>query len=245
MKKCSKCKLEKQLDQFVKRKNYKDGLASWCKKCNSIKTKEWYSQNKEKANKYAVEYLKTWKPQNEERVKEYMKTYNQENKDIIKEKQKLYFIKNKQQILKKQKLWLNENKERVSKYSKDYIEKNPHIRKWRNILISTLSRLDIPKSANTQTLLGYSAIQLKEHLDKQNMNWEIDHIDHKIPVSWFESTTPIHVVNDLRNLQPLKAEENRKKSNKFGSPTDISYINDVKIYIKEKYLNELWKLKND
>ena len=108
MKKCTKCQIEKHPSEFVKKKQYKDGLGSWCKKCNSIKTKEWYYQNKEKANKYAVEYQKTWKPQNEERVKEYMKTYNQENKDIIKEKQKLYFTKNKQQILEKQKLWLKD-----------------------------------------------------------------------------------------------------------------------------------------
>jgi len=242
MKKCRKCQIEKYPSEFVKRKHYKDGLASWCKKCNSIKTKEWYHQNKEKANKYAVEYLKTWKPQNEERVKEYMKTYNQENKDIIKEKQKLYFTKNKQQILEKQKLWLNENKERVSKYSKDYIEKNPHIRKWRNILIGTLSRLGIPKSANTQTLLGYSAIQLKEHLDLQGMDWKNDHIDHKIPISWFESNTPPHIVNDLRNLQPMSAEENRSKLNKFGSPTDISYVHEIEKYVKERYLIELWKI---
>jgi hypothetical protein len=245
MKKCTKCKVEKQLDQFCKRKNYKDGLSSWCKKCNSIQTKEWYDKNKEKANKYTTEYLKTWKPQNEERVKEYMKMYNQENKDPIKEKQKLYFQENQQHITEKNKLWRKENKESIAEYNKKYIEKNPHVRKWRNLLIGTLKRFDTPKSSNTETLLGYSSIQLKEHLDKQGINWGVDHIDHKIPISWFEPSTPPHIVNDLRNLHPLSAEENQNKSNKFGSPIDISYINDVKTYIKGKYLNELWKLKND
>ena len=65
------------------------------------------------------------------------------------------------------------------------------------------------------------------------MNWETDHIDHIIPLSWFKEDTPIHIVNDLRNLKPLSTQENLKKSNKFGFMKDCSYINDIEKYLKK------------
>jgi hypothetical protein len=40
--------------------------------------------------------------------------------------------------------------------------------------------------------------------------------------------------NDLRNLKPLSAQENLKKSNKFGFMKDCSYINDIEKYLKDK-----------
>jgi hypothetical protein len=140
-----------------------------------------------------------------------------------------------------QQWWVN-NRDKKRQYHLNDKAKRHHVHKWRDLLSNTLQQLKSSKSNTTQQLLGYSAIQLKEHLGKQNINWETDHIDHKIPVSWFKSNTPPHIVNDLRNLQPISAEENRSKLNRFGSPTDISYIHEIEKYIKEKYLYELWKL---
>ena len=99
--------------------------------------------------------------------------------------------------------------------------------------------------SSTEVLLGYSAEQLKEHLNKQGMNWGEHHIDHKIPVTWFKPETPPHIVNDLRNLQPLSPEENRSKLNRFGSPIDSSYIHVIKNWIKKEYIYELFKIKHD
>ena len=185
MKKCSKCKLEKQLDQFGKNQGY-------CKECRKIVDNKKRLENKE--------YFQQW--------------------------------------------WVN-NRDKKRQYHLNDKAKRHHVHKWRDLLSNTLQQLNTSKSTSTKKLLGYSANQLKEHLDKQGMNWDSNHIDHKIPVSWFKSNTPPHIVNDLRNLQPLSAKENQSKLNRFGSPTDSSYIDEIITYIKEEYLNTLCKLEND
>jgi hypothetical protein len=48
MKKCSKCKIEKELNQFYKSSKGKDGLNPNCKSCCALKDKKYYFSNKEK-----------------------------------------------------------------------------------------------------------------------------------------------------------------------------------------------------
>jgi hypothetical protein len=138
--------------------------------------------------------------------------------------------------------WWKDNRDKKRQYHLNDKSKRHHVHKWRDLLSNTLQQLKTSKSDSTQLLLGYSATQLKDHLDKLGMDWNNHHIDHKIPVSWFKLSTPPYIVNDLRNLQPLDARDNRSKLNRFGSPTDISYINDIKEYIKEEYQHQLFKI---
>ena len=76
------------------------------------------------------------------------------------------------------------------------------------------------KEASTIDCLGYSALELKEHLEglfKEGMTWENHgewHIDHIKPVSSFDKNTHPSIVNSLSNLQPLWAYENLSKGNK-------------------------------
>ena len=42
---CTKCKIEKDIDNFSK-SNKKDGLSYWCKECFKIYTKNNYLKNK-------------------------------------------------------------------------------------------------------------------------------------------------------------------------------------------------------
>jgi hypothetical protein len=57
--------------------------------------------------------------------------------------------------------------------------------------------------------LGYTPDELKTHLESlftEGMTWGNYgdwHIDHIKPVSRFDKTTPVHIVNSLDNLQPL------------------------------------------
>jgi hypothetical protein len=150
--------------------------------------------------------------------------------------------------------WYSENKDKKAEYQKEYNEQNaenrrqyqtkrrleyPYLSRWRSLLRRSKNGI---KSKTTQDLLGYSAKQLKEYLDKQGMDWSKHHIDHKIPLSWFKNTTPPHIVNDLRNLHPSSPEENKSKSNIFGDPVPLSYIYDIEQHIKNKYKNKLWEL---
>jgi len=89
-----------------------------------------------------------------------------------------------------------------------------------NFLLLITRRFGGKKESTTYEILGYSAEQLKEHLETlftDGMSWENWgewHIDHKIPVSKFEKDTDPKIVNSLSNLQPLWASDNIKKSNR-------------------------------
>ena len=39
-KECTKCTMEKRLNEFCKNKRYKSGYCSWCKSCNNTKVRE-------------------------------------------------------------------------------------------------------------------------------------------------------------------------------------------------------------
>lgn len=78
------------------------------------------------------------------------------------------------------------------------------------------------KEGKTKDLLGYSPIQLKEHIEKQfkeeGMTWDNYgdwHIDHRIPISVAKTIEEALFLSKLENLQPLLAEENIIKSNKL------------------------------
>ena len=47
---CSKCKVEKDICEYHKDKNKKDGLNTYCKLCAINHSKEYYEKNKEKIN---------------------------------------------------------------------------------------------------------------------------------------------------------------------------------------------------
>jgi len=72
MKICYICKVEKELTEFSKDKNNKDGFTYDCKKCRKVKYKAWYDANPEKVRNII------------ERDKPYRKTYYSENKERYK-----------------------------------------------------------------------------------------------------------------------------------------------------------------
>jgi len=249
-KKCNKCNVEKSLSEFHKCKTFKDGLTYDCKECRKVidkkynkkyrkKIKEhnekYYKENKEKLKERNEKYYK----ENKEKIIEYNLKYIKENKERIQNQQKQWYKENKEKIQKKQKQWYKKNKERLNEYTKQYNKENPHYVRWRSILHRTLKYLNQDKTSPTEEILGYSAIELKQHLDNLGMNWETHHIDHIIPLSWFKKDTPIHLVNDLRNLQPLLEHENKAKSDKFTLQNNQEYISEVKQWIKDNKLKNL------
>jgi len=45
MKKCAKCKIEKNLYEFTKNKSQSDGMQRYCKKCKKVSDKKWIDEN--------------------------------------------------------------------------------------------------------------------------------------------------------------------------------------------------------
>ena len=48
MKICTKCDIEKEFSDFYNNKNTKDGLSTYCKKCQYKLQKEWNDNNEER-----------------------------------------------------------------------------------------------------------------------------------------------------------------------------------------------------
>lgn len=113
---CSKCGIEKELNEFPKRKISKDGHASSCKICK----KEWYEENKEEIAKRKKEYYKD----NKEKMNKNMKEWYEDNKEEVARKAKEYRINNKERIVKREKKYRINNKEKLSKRKSKYYENN-------------------------------------------------------------------------------------------------------------------------
>jgi hypothetical protein len=92
-----------------------------------------------------------------------------------------------------------------------YDKKNIHNRIWKDLLRYSLKRIGKKKEGHTIDLLGYSAIELKIHIESlftTGMSWENRsewHIDHIKPMCEFDYNTSISEVCALSNLQPLWA----------------------------------------
>ena len=138
------------------------------------------------------------------------------------EHKKEYYIDNREDILKQKSIYRDkpENRQRNNDYIKNYrVEHkdkfykyrrdNPHIIAWRTILYSTLDRLGTLKQRHTIDMLGYSALELKYHIENQfqpGMNWKNYgdwHIDHIKGVINFDPQTDVKIVCALDNLRPL------------------------------------------
>src|ERR1035437_4919131 len=195
---CNKCNLPKSLNEFTKCKPCSNGVRNTCKLC----TRNYMSIYKKDNLTTIIENNKNYRLANSEKNKTYQSIYN--TKPEAKQKKRKYYDENIQYYRDMEKT------EERKKYRYNY-NKNSYTLKWRLFLKNTLKRLDRKKKGKTIDLLGYSALDLKLHLESlftDGMSWYNYgewHIDHKKPLSSFDKETPIHIVNALSNLQPLWA----------------------------------------
>ena len=227
MKVCTKCKIEKELSEFGKRKDSKDGLLSRCKPCfkeyyqeNKGKIKEkfkkYYQENKEKSKKYYQE--------KREYYKEKSKKYYQENKEYYKEKSKENYQENKEYFKEKSKEHYQENKEYYKEYQRER-RKTDSLFKMKNNLrkrtYGAFKRKGYRKNTKTQQMLGVDWEVAKAHIEKQftkgmNLdNYGEWHIDHIIPLASAKTEKELIKLCHYSNLQPLWAEDNIIKSDKI------------------------------
>lgn len=144
------------------------------------------------------------------------------------EQKKDYYIKNSDLIKQKRKNYYYNNKDKVraseSKYRKKRREIDNEFKLLCNIRNHINQFLRSGKINKTIQYLGCSVKELKNHLEsnfKPGMTWENYgrngwHIDHIFPLSKVDMTCKTEIKNALnyKNLQPLWALENLKKSNK-------------------------------
>lgn len=141
-------------------------------------------------------------------------------RDCMNKRKSEIYYNNREELLpirkEQKKEYFQKNKEKVNKRQREYYHnKFKHTNRinfiWRSLLSTCLRRMNKPKNDKTINMLGYSALELKIHIESlftPGMSWENHgewHIDHKLPVSSFEKDTPASVVNTLSNLQPMWA----------------------------------------
>ena len=207
MKRCLRCKEEKDLIDFSKDKNKKDGLNINCRSCCKLLYNRYREDNKEKES---------------ERGKIYNKQKRIINKDLVKEYKKEYFQKNKELIAIKRRNKYNINKDIINQKRRDDIPKRL------NNIIGSLIRSHLKgngfdKKLRTYEIIGCSPIDLKIYLELKfedwmtwenrglyngelNYGWDIDHI---IPISSAKTEDEILKLNHYTNLQPLCSYTNR------------------------------------
>ncbi len=128
MKRCSRCKIEKEESYFYRDKRSSDELNCACKNCvNNINkeygkknpeirkkiSKDAHERNREKERIYAKEYAKNLRENNHEKYLKNKIKWEKENPDKVREIRK--------RAIKK---WSNKNKEKIKDIQKKWIEKN-------------------------------------------------------------------------------------------------------------------------
>jgi 5-methylcytosine-specific restriction endonuclease McrA len=83
-KQCRSCRQNKDLHNFSKDKNRKDGLTVYCKDCYKSRSQKYYSQNRDKILSYGAK----WRNENKQKSKNYHSGYYQNNKELCKNRVK-------------------------------------------------------------------------------------------------------------------------------------------------------------
>jgi hypothetical protein len=209
---CSKCGVEKPLNDFYKNKNCKDGYRNVCKTCC-----------KEKQNQYRND--------NRDNILEKNKEYYNDNRDSILEKKKIEYYEdeyNKKEnvILRKEERHIKALENR-KEYQKEYRNKRRKedglFRLKYNIRRRIKDFLD-NKVLKTEQIIGCSWEELKQHIEKQfqpGMTWDNHgqygwHIDHHTPLATAKTEQDVYRLNHYTNLKPLWWEENLKKGDKIS-----------------------------
>lgn len=184
--------------KICKQKHKYDDKLKCCPECRKISNLKWYSQNKEKAINISLN------------------RYNN-NKEEINQKRKIARLNRTPEQIRK--TYNRKNAYRKKKYKNDPLfALSIKLR----IRLKRAVRLKIDK---TDILIGCSVSYLRSHLESQfqpgmswdnygKNGWEIDHI---IPLASFDLsvTDQLKKACHYTNLQPLWAEDNKRKNNKI------------------------------
>lgn len=205
---CSKCRRELSIDNFQKCNYRSDKLHIYCKECN-LKVQ----------HKYIEKHY--------EEVQTKRKQYREsEHGREVRRKADCKRIE----------------RGIAAKYIRNRKQLHPYIKTIMNLRNRVYSAVTKGyKSGHSIDLLGCSVDELKVHLEQQfepGMTWDNYgewHIDHIIPCSYFDLTKEEdqRICFNYRNLQPLWAKDNTKKSNKI--PDNVEEL--VEFLKKEIYVN--------
>lgn len=197
----------KELSEFHKRADAKDGHVGICRDCYSLYHKEYYQKNGDKKRDKDREYAR----KNREARRIACRAYHEANKERLNEVSRQYAKTHRESI--------------NAAYNKK-IANNPEFRL--NHYIRSAIRVSLHGDKNGrhwEDLVGYSLTDLRVHIERQfvdGMTWDNYgewHIDHIIPLSIFNisgiKSKGFKKAWALENLRPLWGIDNYRKNNKL------------------------------
>lgn len=218
---CTKCNKEKNINEFHKKSNSKDGYRSNCRECSSK-----YNKSRKEKSK---EYNKIYQNKNAIIIKENKRKYYLDNIDYFKEKNKntnnCLDIEKKREYQKK---YYNksETKKKIKEYRKNKAKMDPlykltlNIRKRIRISLKSNHIVNISKY---EEILGCSFLDFRCHIESlfiDGMTWSNYgkwHLDHKVPISWAKSEEEVYKLSHYTNFQPLWMNDNLSKGNRYSN----------------------------
>lgn len=158
------------------------------------------------------------------------------NKDVQNAASKRYRDRHPEKRLEQGRKYRAENPEKMRKMHTDYsntlYRTNPVYRLQTILRQQIVDYIKYKKNERTSYLVGYTAEDFIARYGEGSVN---DHLDHKIPKSWFKDNTPIQIVWHMDNLQWLSAEENSAKRNYHMTPVEANYLQLALPFIKEEF----------
>lgn len=132
---CTRCKIDKELDQFYKNKGGKFGVESICKICRLDHIKDYRKRNKDKIRRRSKvyydknidkmrEYSRSYYDRNRDKKKDKHKDYREKNRDSLRDKQKVYYRRYKDKRKEYYKIYSKENREKIKEYHINYNKEN-------------------------------------------------------------------------------------------------------------------------
>lgn len=226
---CTKCGIEKDIDDFYLRPSAKDGHCNDCKICNKLKSNKYNQTHKVEIGARKAQHYQT----HQEEKKEYGIQYYQGHKVEIAEYQTQYRQGHGEEIAENDAQYYQNHKDEKAEYQNNkYKTDIQHKLKVNLRGRIRLALKGIAKSRSTMELLGCAIEHLKNHLEslfQPGMAWDNYgfygwHIDHRKACSWFDLTDPEQQKQCFHytNLQPLWAKDNIRK----GARITLQYIDE-------------------
>lgn len=241
MKICSRCASEKPADteHFSPLKKAKDGLHSWCKSCLA----EWRREDRAKKKDHykALEARRMQKHGEKRRAanrllwekrgsvyRENAKARLEERRAAYNENRRVRYASNpdlRAHRAEANRRWHVENAEAHSERRRLKWQNATPTQRLRTYFGAAISHVLAGRGKggrSWQQLVGYTAADLKAHLERQflrGMTWENYgdwHVDHIVPIASFEITgaddPALRICWGLPNLRPMWAADNIRKS---------------------------------
>lgn len=224
MKTCSKCRCSKPLSEFYFCSARADKRGNYCKLCASQSAKQFAKDN--------LPAIRERRRNNPKPHREAVRKYRAANREQINEGAVARYWEDPEKSRKYHSEWNKANRpsRRKAENAKYHANLPFKILKILRARIGTVLKRagNLKKSTKTVELLGAPWVWVEAHLEslfKPGMTWEnhgpVWHIDHIRPCASFDLTDPEQqkMCFHWTNLQPLFAQDNLRKSDKYDPQT--------------------------